>query len=74
MTGRFADPPSLGQLEFDYIRALVHRESSIVLDDGKMYLVTSRLSPLAREHDFSSLAAFISHLSHLQRGTCTPLL
>lgn len=63
MTGRFSDPPSsISQLEFDYIRALVRRESSIVLDDGKMYLVISRLAPLAREHGFLTVGAFISLL------------
>jgi chemotaxis protein methyltransferase CheR len=65
----FSDSPaSINQLDFDYIRALVRKRSSIVLDDGKMYLVTSRLSPLAREHDFSSVGAFISHLQFSAEG------
>jgi chemotaxis protein methyltransferase CheR len=65
----FSEPPaSISQLDFDYIRALVRRESSIVLDDGKMYLVISRLSPLAREHDFVSVSAFISHLRSSAEG------
>ena len=60
---RYSDPPSsLSQLDFDYIRDLVHRESSIVLDEGKTYLVTSRLAPLARENDFATVGALISHL------------
>jgi chemotaxis protein methyltransferase CheR len=66
---RFSEPPvSIGQLDFDYIRALVHKESSIVLDDGKMYLVTSRLAPLAHEHNFESVGAFISHLRSSAHG------
>ena len=65
----FSDPPaSISQLDFDYIRALVRKKSSIVLDDGKMYLVISRLSPLAREHGFSSVGAFISHLQSSAHG------
>ena len=69
MTGHFVDPPSsISQIEFDYVRTLVRQESSIVLDDGKMYLVTSRLSPLAREHDFPSVGAFISHLQASPHG------
>jgi chemotaxis protein methyltransferase CheR len=65
----FSDSPaSINQLDFDYIRALVRKRSSIVLDDGKMYLVTSRLSPLAREHDFPSVGAFISHLQSSAEG------
>ena len=66
---RFSEPPaSLSSLDFDYIRALVRTESSIVLDDGKMYLVTSRLAPLAREHEFESVGAFISHLQSSAQG------
>ena len=65
----FSDPPSsISQVDFDYIRALVRKESSIVLDDGKMYLVTSRLAPLAREHEFESVGAFISHLQSSAQG------
>ena len=65
----FAEPQSsISQLDFDYIRSLVHKESSIVLDDGKMYLVISRLSPLAREHDFPSVGTLISHLQSTSHG------
>jgi len=34
---------------FAYVRDLVHRESAIVLESGKEYLVESRLTPLARD-------------------------
>lgn len=61
-------PVSISQLDFDYVRDLVHKESSIVLDDGKMYLVTSRLAPLARENDFESIGALISHLRTSAHG------
>ncbi len=58
-----ADPnPSLSSLDFDWIRSLVHRETSIALDGSKKYLVTSRLAPLAREHGFASIGALVSHL------------
>ena len=57
-----APQSAISPLAFDFIRNLVRRESSIVLDDGKTYLVTSRLSPLAREQGFETVAAFISHL------------
>ena len=65
----FAEPQaSISQLDFDRIRAMVRKESSIVLDDGKMYLVISRLTPLAREHSFPSVGAFISHLQSTAHG------
>lgn len=65
----FSDlPASISRHDFDYIRALVRKESSIVLDDGKMYLVISRLSPLAREHAFPSVGALISRLQSTAHG------
>jgi chemotaxis protein methyltransferase CheR len=68
-THHFPDVPStIGPLDFEYVRGLVRRESSIVLDGGKTYLVTSRLSPLAREHGFPSVAAFVSHLRSSPQG------
>ena len=63
-----APQSAISPLAFDYIRRLVHKESSIVLDDGKTYLVTSRLGPLARECRFESVAAFISHLQSTSTG------
>lgn len=59
---------SISQLEFDFIRNLVRKNSSIVLDESKMYLVTSRLAPLAREYEFSSIGALISHLQSSAHG------
>jgi chemotaxis protein methyltransferase CheR len=63
MSDRYSSSPSaINQIDFDYVRNLVRKQSSIVLDDGKMYLVVSRLAPLAREHDFPSVGALIAHL------------
>ena len=45
----------VSSLEFEYVRSLVRRESAIVLDDSKNYLVISRLLPLAKEHGFDSV-------------------
>ena len=67
------DPPG-GRLfpitsgDFDYIRALVQRESAISLDDGKTYLVNSRLLPLARAEGFASAGQLISHLQSTAYG------
>jgi chemotaxis protein methyltransferase CheR len=58
----------LSTLDFEWIRALVKRETSIALDASKTYLVTSRLAPLAREHGFSSIAGLITHLRTTARG------
>ena len=40
------DLVTLSQVDFDYIRALVHRHSAIVLEPEKGYLAETRLLPL----------------------------
>lgn len=71
---RLATPPPSGRLQsarpdaalsaadFDFVRQFVRREAAITLEDGKEYLVTSRLTPLLRPHGVSDLAALISRL------------
>ena len=39
---------TLAATSFDWVRGLVHRESAIVLQPGKEYLVEARLLPIAR--------------------------
>ena len=66
---KLPDPQaSIGQLDFDYIRALVRRNSSIALDAGKAYLVISRLAPLARANGFESVGSLISQLQSSAEG------
>ncbi|MGA8209605.1 MAG: protein-glutamate O-methyltransferase CheR [Nocardioidaceae bacterium] len=45
---------------FGYVRDLVRRESAIVLDTGKEYLVESRLTPLARLAGTGDVNAFVA--------------
>ena len=35
--------------DFDFIRKLLRERSAIALEDGKQYLVESRLAPIVRE-------------------------
>jgi chemotaxis protein methyltransferase CheR len=44
---------------FDWVRALVHKESAIVLQPGKEYLVEARLLPIARQHGLSDVGEFV---------------
>ncbi len=53
---------SIGSSEFDYIRSMVRAHSSIVLDNGKEYLVDQRLTPLAREEGFASIQELVGCL------------
>jgi chemotaxis protein methyltransferase CheR len=64
----------IGSVEFEYVRSLVRRESAIVLDDSKKYLVSSRLLPLAKEHGFESVAALVSRLQASPQGTLHTLV
>lgn len=47
----------------DYIRELVLKESAIVLDPSKGYLVETRLSPVARQHGMRSLDELVETLT-----------
>lgn len=43
----------------DYVRSLIRDEAGIVLDPAKVYLVESRLRPLARRANVADLDAFV---------------
>jgi chemotaxis protein methyltransferase CheR len=45
--------------DFDFIRKLLRERSAIVLEDGKHYLVESRLAPLVREQKVDSIADLV---------------
>ena len=55
--------------DFEFVRRLVHDQSSIAIEDGKEYLVEARLGPLARREGMDSVGALIGSLrageSHL---------
>jgi chemotaxis protein methyltransferase CheR len=55
---------SIAPESFAYVRDLVRRESAIVLDTGKEYLVESRLTPLARAAGAVDVNAFVSGMQH----------
>lgn len=58
---RGASPP-LAPADFDYLRNLVKGKAAIVLENGKEYLVESRLSPLVRTEGLGSLAQLVTAL------------
>ncbi len=53
---------ALASVDFDYVRGLVQRDSAIVLDAGKEYLVEARLAPLVASEGFNSLSELVSSL------------
>lgn len=48
--------------DFGYVRDLIRDHASIVLDDGKEYLVETRLEPLARREGFADLGSMVDVL------------
>jgi chemotaxis protein methyltransferase CheR len=50
---------TLTTTSFDWVRQLVHRESAIVLQPGKEYLVEARLLPIARQAGITDVSQFV---------------
>jgi chemotaxis protein methyltransferase CheR len=48
--------------DFTYLRDLVLREAAIVLDNGKEYLATSRLEPVARQEGLDGIPGLVKAL------------
>jgi chemotaxis protein methyltransferase CheR len=48
--------------EFDFIRTLLRERSAIVLEPGKQYLVESRLAPMVRQLNLSSIGELVARL------------
>lgn len=59
---------TLTPLEFEYLRKLVHSHSAIVLDDGKEYLIESRLASLLRQEGIPSIGGLVSQLQNQPFG------
>jgi len=57
---------SVTRNEFEYVRSLIRQRAGIVLEEGKEYLVESRLSPLAEQEGCNSLGEY---LGRMQRDT-----
>jgi chemotaxis protein methyltransferase CheR len=48
--------------DFDYIRELVLKRSAIVLEDGKEYLVESRVGPVAKSEGYGTIGQLVETL------------
>src|SRR5258706_7103945 len=60
---------AISDVDFRYIRDFVYKNAAIVLDDGKGYLIESRLQPLAKRNGFASLDAMIAQMrGQIQNG------
>jgi chemotaxis protein methyltransferase CheR len=54
--------------DFDVVRRLLHARSAIALDDGKQYLVESRLAPILRQRKLDSLSDLVALLRRERGG------
>lgn len=52
--------------DFDFLRGLIRERSAIVLDDGKRYLVETRLAHLVRQHELDSIGGLVERLRSRQ--------
>jgi chemotaxis protein methyltransferase CheR len=59
---------SISVTDFDYVRKLVRERAAIVLEDGKEYLVESRLTALARREGIPSVNDVIKQLRAAPSG------
>jgi chemotaxis protein methyltransferase CheR len=53
---------SLSNASFDYVRAVLRERSAHFLEDDKVYLVETRLLPVARRHGFASVEDLVLRL------------
>lgn len=53
---------SLSPAAFDYVAALVRRETAMIYDQGKEYLVEARLLPLAREAGCADVDSYVTRI------------
>src|SRR5262245_50063946 len=53
---------SLSRASFEFVRALLLERSAHSLEDDKVYLVETRLLPLARRHGFESVEGLVLRL------------
>jgi chemotaxis protein methyltransferase CheR len=58
---------SITATQFDHLRDMVLKESAIVLEPGKEYLVESRLAPIARREGLGSVADLVQRSSRHRR-------
>lgn len=56
--------PAALESDLDWLRHLVRTRSAIVLDEGKDYLIESRLMPVARTAGFATLGDFLTAARH----------
>src|SRR5262245_38383719 len=59
---------SISVSDFDYVRKMVRDRAAIVLEDGKEYLVESRLTALARREGIASVNDVIKQLRAAPSG------
>ena len=60
---------SMTDTQFDYLCQFIRRESAIVLEPGKEYLVESRLGPVARREGLASVGELVQRLQVTRAAT-----
>lgn len=55
-------PEHIEDADFEYVKGIVRDNTSIALDNSKVYLINARLLPIARSAGFPSVVDLIKHL------------
>lgn len=53
---------SINSIDFEYIRQLLNKKTSVILPDDKVYFVESRLTPIASSEKLNSVSQLIAKL------------
>ncbi|MEO8326407.1 MAG: protein-glutamate O-methyltransferase CheR [Nitrospirota bacterium] len=68
LTGRKLVTPEISFEDVTYIRNLIRVRSAMVLEPEKIYLLQSRLEPLAKQEGFGAMADLVSQLRQTSYG------
>jgi chemotaxis protein methyltransferase CheR len=52
----------MDRLHFSFLASLLYKEAGLVFTDQKIYLLMSRLGPVARKRGFADVAPFVAEL------------
>ncbi|EKD41987.1 MAG: hypothetical protein ACD_73C00408G0004, partial [uncultured bacterium] len=53
---------ALATTDYEYVKNLIKQKAAIALDNGKEYLVESRLTPLVKEAGLATISELISKI------------
>jgi len=59
---------------FVYLSTFLKRETGIAINESKLYLIRTRLQPIARDHGFESINALVDAIKQNEHGTLAAIV